>query len=177
MGCYLRRMRARRPLPLLLLLFAPAALAADAPPRPSGVNYLNVGPVFTLMARPKEDPAGAWGAGLGLEVSYHHLEDFKGRGYGGFLRGEALLGERHVRLSAGGQATYDFLGLEVGASHETESPWHAATTSLQAMPFTSLGVFSLGLRVSLPVLASEGPKPAQGVELGLYATLKYPFLL
>lgn len=141
------------------------------------MDYLNVGPVFTLMARPQREVGDAWAAGLGLEASFHHLESFDGPGYGAFLRGEAILGESHARFSAGGQATYNFIGVELGASHATESPLLAATTSLQATPFLTVGVCSLGLRVSVPVVAWQEEKPAQGVELGLYLTLKYPFLL
>jgi hypothetical protein len=158
---------------VLTLFLAPEAMAqCSSPSCISSGEFLNVGPLFSLTERPTGRAMG-----LGLEVSYHDLFDYKsGLGLGLFTQWQAMGKGRH-RFGAGAQVTFWRLGLELGLAHETAGGDQGALTLLQATPFATVGVASLGLRLGIPLSRFEAPRPGLGVELGFVVTLKLPIFL
>ncbi|NNB84652.1 hypothetical protein HJC10_15955 [Corallococcus exiguus] len=150
---------------LILLCVLTASVARADPSFPKGETWLMIGPLFSSSAR---------GSGLGLEASLNIADDIHALGVFGQAQ---RIEDSHTRLSAGIQGNFMLLGLELGVMHETESRTHVATTGLQIAPFFSFIYGSLGLRLGIPLFATEDQRPRYGFEGAVVLSLKLPVLL
>ncbi|MBZ4335022.1 hypothetical protein NR800_04860 [Corallococcus interemptor] len=151
---------------LLLLCVLTAPLArAELPSLPRDETWLMVGPLFSSSAR---------GTGVGLEASLNIANDIHALGVFGQAQ---RMEDAHTRLSAGIQGNFTLLGLELGLMHETETRAHVATTGLHVAPYFSFIYGSVGLRLGIPLFATEDHRPRYGVEGAVVLSLKLPVLL
>ncbi|WP_224362361.1 hypothetical protein [Hyalangium versicolor] len=146
---------------LAVLLFAPTVAVAN--------NSTVAAPGVLLSGSIR--PEGFVPA-LGVEVSvYQIMPEF--RTVGGFAQWQTVKFDHH-RFCAGGQASYQLVGMEFGATYETEGKRGAPTTSLHFAPYVTLLVASASLRVDIPVHGGREDKPSHGYDVGLVLTFKYP---
>jgi len=158
---------------LLALLVASTASADSSDDMASPTTYFNAGLLLSVTGR----PSGGMFA-YGVEASLHHFfnEDYtSGVGLFGQFQGTNA---DHSRYCGGLQATYEFVGMELGLTYENASRDFARTTSLHVAPFVSAaGFVTLGLRVGIPLSGSDGPRPGYGRDIGVVLALKYPLAL
>lgn len=167
--------RTSRLLLLLPVLFG-ASVAQAQLLSSSGKTYLSVGPLVSVTRS-----AGESRLGLGVEATFNVFkttpEDHTA--LGAFAQAQSMEGES-LRLSGGFQATYMFVGFELGLMHETASRTHVAATGLHFAPYLAFPFGSVGFRVGVPFTGAEagGPGLSQRAnELGFALTAKLPLEL
>jgi hypothetical protein len=163
-----------------LLLLLPVLFGASvAQAQLLSVNnetYLSVGPLVSVTRS-----AGESRLGLGVEATYNVFKETpEGITAGGaFVQAQAMEG-KSLRLSAGFQATYMFVGIEMGLMHETASRTHVAATGVHFAPYLAFAFGSVGFRVSIPLTGTEaggqGLSPRAN-ESGFVLTAKLPIEL
>lgn len=155
-------------LPVLLLL-APVAQATPLALSGSGGTYFSIGPLLSVTRGDGESKLG-----LGAEATFNVLSgDRDIRAVGAFAQAQAV-GAEYARLAGGFQATWNFVGLELGLMHQTASREHGPATGLHIAPYLTFVYGSVALRAGLPLI---GPAGRHGPEVGLVFTLKLPFEL
>lgn len=155
----------RSPCPHVLavaaLLLSPLAQASEK-------VILSPGVLFSVSKRPARTALG-----LGAEVSAWTYPDSEGRSGGGFVQWQSMEFD-HQRFCAGIQGSWEVLGMEFGATYETANANHASTVSFHAAPYLSIAVFSVALRVEIPLKRGDQALPSHGYDVGLAFGLKYP---
>jgi hypothetical protein len=169
-ACWMHRM-VRSPLLLVgSLLFAPLALAHGGPER--GMLFLSAGGLFSATGRPE-----GFTPALGAELSVHGFLSKK-TGIGLFGQWQRVKGEEpHHRFCAGLQGTYEFVGLELGATYENSDALRAKTASLHLAPFVSNGVLTASLRIGVPLWHEASALPSHGYDVGGVLAVKIPLPL
>jgi hypothetical protein len=136
-----------------------------------GETFLSIGPLLSVTGQ-----SGETLVGFGLEATLNSVVA-EYVGLGAFAQAQVLGGD-HLRLSGGGQATFGFLGAELGVMHQLASKRHVATAGLHIAPYLAFLYGSVGLRIGIPLTGSGEPgRPRPGTEVGLVLTIKLPFEL
>ncbi|KFE64318.1 hypothetical protein [Hyalangium minutum] len=143
------------------LLLSPVALAKEK-------VIVSPGVLFSVSKRPERTALG-----LGAEVSAWTYPDSEGRSGGGFVQWQSMEFD-HQRFCAGIQGSWEVVGMEFGATYETANADRASTLSFHAAPYLSIAVFSVALRVGIPLKRGDDSLPSHGYDVGLAFGLKYP---
>lgn len=143
-------------------------LARGASADKQATNFLAPGALITYTGHVDQPALG----GIGGEVTFmrYPWTPYYG-GLGAFAQLQSV-GLDHARGAIGAQASIFFFGGELGAFIEEASKDRATTIGIQATPFLSIGFFSIGFRMGIPLMTlSKGPIYA--VDLGMALTLKW----
>jgi hypothetical protein len=154
---------------LLPTLFLASMARADIR-FPEGMTFLSLGPLFSVTGQ-----SGETKVGFGVEATFNAVVIDELGGLGAFAQAQ-VLGSNSFRLSGGAQATFAFLGAELGLMHQGATDSHTATTGLHIVPYLAFLYGSVGLRIGVPLTGSGEPgRPRPGTEVGLVLTAKFPF--
>ncbi len=152
-------------LPTLLL----ASMARASTLLREGERFISFGPLLSVSGQ-----SGETKVGLGLETTANAVVS-EYIGLGAFAQAQ-IMGDGYLRMSGGAQATFTFLGVELGLMHQMASKRYVATTGLHIAPYVAFLYGSVGLRIGIPLTGSGEPgRPRPGTEMGIVLTAKFPF--
>jgi len=149
---------------------ASSAQAQEADSGPAGV--LRLGKIYSFGGGTDLQH------GFGADLRYHVYPDRDVDGYVGlFGQGQYELGDAW-RMAGGVSFGWDFIGLELGVSHRTETSTMAGSTGLHIGQSFTYGPISVGARVSVPIVdhVEQGiAMGVQGIEGALTLRLAFGF--
>jgi hypothetical protein len=169
----------------LLVATAPDASADPFADHPQSHTFVSLGAIGDVGGHFADSAPGTGVVTAGgFELSATHwlghvgdvLEDSK-VAVGGFAQIEAANPDGHARGAAGFQASYMFIGSELGASLEQGRGPYATSAGVHFAPFVSLGVLYLALRAEMPVAAMSSGGTLYGFGLAFVVGLKAPIPL
>lgn len=148
-----------------------SAAAASPAARPATVQL-----VPALLMSYGAGASDNFGAGLQLRLDIHPTDRFPIR-TGGYVTGE-LLADGSVRVAGGLAGGLWLIGCRVGLAYRTEAAGFASTLGLELGKSIDFMGFSIGGRVTVPLVdfvsPNGGPTRVQGVEGQVFLTVGWP---